>query len=70
MKIDIGSLEIVEVFNGYMLYGYLLPDGDITESGDHCIAHLGDGVEAFFLTPGYDPNDDPDLPEAYGFELV
>jgi hypothetical protein len=59
-----GSLEIVEVLNGYTLYGQYM---------DGCpafLAHVGDGVDSIMSDPEYDPNDDPDLPEAYGFELV
>jgi hypothetical protein len=58
MKIVRDSLRVVEVCNGYVLRG-ITPQGD-----EVCLAHLGDGVDGL-----PDPHD-PDLPEAYGFEVI
>jgi hypothetical protein len=64
LQIYSGSLEIIEVFNGYVLYG------DAVDNKNQFIAHIGDGVDTFMTHEDYDPNDDPLLEEAYGFELV
>ena len=59
-----GSLEVVEIHNGYALYGQDFGLHDVF------LAHLGDGVDSFITDEDYDPNVDTDLPEAYGFNLV
>lgn len=59
-----GTLEIVESLHGYMLYG------DTAKYGVIFLAHMGDGVDSIVSSPGYDPNDDHDLAEAYGFTFV
>lgn len=52
------TLEIVEIGNGYALYG-MAPQGKTV-----FVAHLGDGVD------GLPEATDPDLPLAYGFTLA
>lgn len=64
MRIVEGSLEVIEIFNGYALYGV---DSD---GNDAFIAHLGDGVDSFVSDSAYNPNDDIDLSEAYDFEVM
>lgn len=59
-----GTLEIVEACNGFYLYGYS-PD-----TGTTFLGMLGDGVDSLFSDPDYDPNEDYDLPEAYGFNII
>ena len=51
------TLEIVEIGDGFALYGLSLEGETIF------VAHLGDGVD------GLPEATDPDLPEAYGFTL-
>lgn len=65
MKIIRGSLEVIEIFNGFTLYGKSAEYPNF----DGFIAHMGDGVDND-LFAGYNPNEDWDLPDAYGFELV
>ena len=57
-KIVRDTLRIEEVCNGFALYGNT-PQGEAV-----FLAHLGDGVDGL-PNPG-----DPELPEAYDFELV
>ena len=57
------SLELVDAFNGFYLYG----DGVNGET--IFLGCMGDGV-GNNLFEDYDPNDDTDLPDAYYFELV
>ena len=57
-----GSLKVFNARNGYYLYG-------VTEEGEDiyitCMCdELPENIEV------YDPNQDHDLPEAYGFEFV
>ncbi len=56
--IKAGSLEEVEAFNGHYLYGKSIWGEDVM------IHQLG--TEPL----GFDPNDDPELEEAYGFITV
>lgn len=58
MKIIAGSLKVIEVFNGYTLYGKDMGGQDTF------ISRLGD------TDLGYDPNDEPELELAYGFEII
>ena len=58
MKIIEGSLEEIEGFNGFYLYGK-----DI--NGDTVFIHQL-GTEPL----GFDPNDDPELKEAYNVATV
>ena len=58
MDIVRDTLEIVEISNGFALYGQ-------TQAGVRTfIAHLGDGVD------GLPEAQDPELGEAYGFTVV
>lgn len=66
-----GTLEVVEIVNGYALYGkgiYLESTAGKPDEiyPDVYLGHLGDTAMPY----GYDPNEDHDLPEAYGFTLV
>lgn len=61
-----GTLQVVEAFNGYVLYGRG-PNRDMSDMyPDVYLGHLGDQA----MPLGYDPNEDVDLPEAYGFVIV
>lgn len=60
-KILSDSLEIVDAFNGYYLYGQT-PDGEAVFLG--C---LGDGCDH---EPSLDDMPDYDWAEAYGFEIA
>lgn len=53
-----GSLEFIETFHGWALWGKS-PSGS-----DVFIAETGD------IEPKFDPNADPIMGEAYGFETV
>jgi hypothetical protein len=53
-----GTLEFVETFHGYALYGKDPQDNVVF------IAEVGD------MAPGFDPNGDPELEEAYDFRVV
>lgn len=79
-RIQSGTLEVVEIPNGYALYGKDAETGE-----DTFIAHLGDGVDTIFNeldepvwpgTPEFDVamrgwiDDGAALSEAYNFELV
>lgn len=64
-KVIQGSLEVIEIGNGFALYGRDLYTGHKIH-----LAHLGDGVDSHVSDPSYDPNLDHDLPEAYRFEIV
>ena len=58
MQVRPDSIEIVEIVNGHALYGTTL------EGKRVFLAHLGDGADGL-------PNPlDPELAEAYGFELA
>jgi hypothetical protein len=58
MEIARDTLQVVEIGNGYALYG-LSPEGKAV-----FLAHLGDGVD------GLPEVTDADLPEAYDFTVV
>ena len=60
MRIRSGTLNVVDAFNGFYLYGFELGRGETF------IACMGDTLPY----NSYDPNDDEVLPEAYDFELV
>jgi hypothetical protein len=64
--VEHGSLEVVESFSGFHLYGKDM-DGETIH-----LACLGDGVDQEHLSSDdYDPNDDYQaLGEAYWFETV
>ena len=57
-KIVRDSLRIEDICNGFALYGST-PEGERV-----FLAHLGDGVD------GLPDPADPDMPEAYGFEIL
>ena len=58
MEIVRDTLQVVEIINGYALYG------QTSAGATTFIAHLGDGVD------GLPDVADPDLPEAYDFTVA
>ena len=72
IKIKAGSLNIHEAPNGFFLYGISAEE----QYTDNMIFRIHpEGAEMFVHAMGTDPyigdlNEDPDLEEAYGFEIV